>query len=518
MPRLVELAARVKAAAQQQGTQGARGAILAQAPSTAASNGAAAAKVTRPLEARVAARAREVAVSPAVDAACVEPRALLAAGTGMDDVAADYPEGVVAADVEELPFRTTPKRDPSDATPPPPESPPTLTADPADLKTFLFPGGAENSHRTLERLLVEMEKTGATDIHLREGEPPILRVDGVLRRVDLIPLTLTHLLTYTHALVGEHAMERMRRRAERAERENADDTGTEPGALPEAFVSYTNRGVSYRCTVATQRGTPMIALRRLPGDPPTLTDLGLPAAVRSIHGMRAGLVLIAGSTGAGKTTTLAALLRDIATRTERNIITIEDPIEFRFPKTGLPSTIAQREVGRDTASFATGTRVALRQDLDVLAIGELLDAVTAQNAMSVAQTGHLVLATVHAGSVAETPKRVVDWFRPEDRDAMASQLASVLKVITCQVLLPKVGGGLVAAHGVVPVNEAVASNISRMEWKSIEESARTAAIDGGGQAMSSAVEKLLLDGKVHARDAASVLTRAEVERLQERLR
>ena len=294
----------------------------------------------------------------------------------------------------------------------------------------------------LNGLLRRAVELGASDIHLKLGQPPILRCDGELRPLEGVkPLDEADLEAVLN-LVGARSPERLR-------------LFHEAGDLD---IAYQDEDLPrFRVNAYRQRGATSFAFRVIPKTVPNFEQLNLPPGVQKLAEEHRGLVLVTGATGSGKTTTLAAMI-DYMNRTRRqHIITIEDPIEILHPDHG--SIVNQREVGLDTESFAQALRRALRQDPDVILIGELRDAETAQTALQAAESGHLVLSTLHTIDTAETVGRIIEFFPPEKQEVIRSIMAGVLKGVISQRLLPKIDGGRVAAVEVMINNSRIADLI-----------------------------------------------------------
>jgi twitching motility protein PilT len=294
----------------------------------------------------------------------------------------------------------------------------------------------------LNGLLRRAVELGASDIHLKLGQPPILRCDGELRPLEGVkPLDEADLEAILN-LVGARSPERLR-------------LFHEAGDLD---IAYQDEDLPrFRVNAYRQRGATSFAFRVIPKTVPNFEQLNLPPGVQKLAEEHRGLVLVTGATGSGKTTTLAAMI-DYMNRTRRqHIITIEDPIEILHPDHG--SIVNQREVGLDTESFGQALRRALRQDPDVILIGELRDAETAQTALQAAESGHLVLSTLHTIDTAETVGRIIEFFPPEKQEVIRSIMAGVLKGVISQRLLPKIDGGRVAAVEVMINNSRIADLI-----------------------------------------------------------
>ena len=279
-------------------------------------------------------------------------------------------------------------------------------------------------------------QTGASDLHLKGGALPMIRVDG-----QMAPLEGASELSAER--LGKMAWELMTP----AQRERFKVT-------LELDLSWHLDGVGrFRVNVFRQRHALGMVLRVIPDQVKTIEDLGLPDVVNSIADEPRGLVLATGITGSGKSTTLAAMVEHINRNQAHHIVTIEDPIEFVF--TDRRSVINQREVGSDTLSFSNALRAALRQDPDVILVGELRDKETVEVALNAAETGHLVLSTLHTLDAAETINRLVGFFSPHHQRQIRSQLASVLRATLSQRLIPTTSGGRVAAIEIMRNNGVI---------------------------------------------------------------
>ncbi|GII04157.1 type IV pilus twitching motility protein PilT [Planobispora takensis] len=277
------------------------------------------------------------------------------------------------------------------------------------------------ARRALDGMLVALVQDGGSDLHLTAGAPPTIRVNGQMRSLPgydrLAPGDTQWLL---RATVSELQWDHFERHQE-------------------FDVGYSIEGVSrFRANLYRQRGSYGAVFRAVPHTIKPLEELGLPEAVSRFSQLPRGLVLVTGPTGSGKTSTLAALV-DLANRTRSgHIVTIEDPIEFLHQHKRC--IVNQREVGADTASFSEALKHALRQDPDIILVGELRDLETTSTALSAAETGHLVLATLHTQSAAQTIDRVIDIFPPHQQQQVRSQLSSALQGIVTQALLPRADG------------------------------------------------------------------------------
>ncbi len=282
---------------------------------------------------------------------------------------------------------------------------------------------------------------GASDLHLVAFSPPLLRVKGAMQPVaDIEPLTPDDI---------DQALKQITSEEQRANFERN----------LELDFGYTIPDVGrIRCNAAKQRGTTSLVIRLLPAVIPTLDQLGLPDVCKELVLKPRGLVVVSGPTGSGKSTTLSAMINHLNSVEGRRVVTIEDPIEFVYSNDKC--TITQRELGGDTLSFAEALRHVLRQDPDVILVGEMRDLETAAAALTIAETGHLVLTTGHAPSAPQAVERIIDLFPPYERPTVQSRLASLLAGILCQVLVRTVdGSGRVAAIEVMLASPAVRSLI-----------------------------------------------------------
>ena len=284
-------------------------------------------------------------------------------------------------------------------------------------------------------------ETGASDVHLVASRPPLLRIHGALQ-----PMEDAALLTHNEIDEGLSQL------VSDEEKARFDQT-------LELDFGYTVPGVGrVRCNAARQRGTTTLAIRLLPESVPSLDELGLPEVCKELILRPRGLVVVSGPTGSGKSTTLFSMINYLNETEHRRVITVEDPIEFMY--TSDKCTITQRELGGDTRSFAEALKHMLRQDPDVILVGEMRDPETAAMALTVAETGHLVLTTGHAPSASQAVERIIDMFPPHERPLAQSRLATLLVGILCQTLVPKIDGkGRVAAVEVMLASPAIRNTI-----------------------------------------------------------
>ena len=337
--------------------------------------------------------------------------------------------------------------------------------------------GRTGREAELAPLLAEMAERGASDLHLADGHPPMLRVDGALVAAS------------ASAALAEGDTARMAASVlppERVGRFEAD------GELDFAF---TMEGLArFRGNCHRQRGGAAMVVRHIPMEVASLEELGLPPILNRMTERPRGLVLVSGPTGSGKSTTLAAMVDQINRTRRGHILTIEDPIEYVHADRRC--IVRQREVGADTRSFAAALRQAMRQDPDVILIGEMRDAETMGAALGIAETGHLVLSTLHTNSAADSINRVVDAFDSHRQAQVRGQLAAVLEGVVTQVLVPRATGrGRVAAAEVLVCTAAVRALI-RDDKVHQTTSLMQAGRRHGMQTLTDALARLYLNGEV----------------------
>jgi twitching motility protein PilT len=340
----------------------------------------------------------------------------------------------------------------------------------------------------LDGLLARAVELGASDVHLKIGQPPIVRRDGTLERLEGWPLLDADGLDAALAVVGAPTPARVAA---------FHETG-------ELDIAYQSSGLPrFRVNAFRQRGTTSLAFRAIPVEVPTFAQLQLPPGVERLADEPRGLVLVTGATGSGKTMTLAAMVGHVNRTRHQHVVTIEDPIEILHPDEGC--IVSQREVGLDTQSFEQALRRALRQDPDVILIGELRDAETAQTALQAAESGHLVLSTMHTVDAAETVGRMIEFFPSGKHQQIRSILAGVLSGVISQRLLPRVEGGRVPAVEVMVTNSRIADLIREARTEEIPE-----AIAEGTffqmQSFSDALIELVLAGQVDREVASNAAT------------
>lgn len=325
----------------------------------------------------------------------------------------------------------------------------------------------------------------ASDVHLTAHSPVMLRIHGELRQAGQAKLQPEDTLELARQLMADSQYERF----------------LESG---DADFSYSIDGVCrFRVNAYRQRGAAGLTIRLIPSAIPSLEALGLPPIVQQLASKPQGLVLVTGPTGSGKSTTLASMIDHINRTRREHIITLEDPVEFQHEHKS--SIVNQREVGLDTPSFSTGLRAALRQDPDVVLVGEMRDLETISTAITAAETGHLVFATLHTADAPQTIDRIIDVFPPAAQQQIRVQLAAVLLGIMAQRLLPTAdGAGRVAAIEVL-VNTPAVANLIRSEKVHQIRSTMQTAKGIGMQTMDGALRELIQQGRITLKEAKMAL-------------
>jgi twitching motility protein PilT len=273
---------------------------------------------------------------------------------------------------------------------------------------------------TLNQLLKDMVGQGGSDLHITTNSAPQVRVDGVLRQLNLPPLTPTETKQLAYSILTDNQKHRLE-----------EDL--------EIDLSFGLKGLArFRANIFHQRGAIAAVFRQIPFEIRSFRELGLPAVIERMCEKPRGLVLVTGPTGSGKSTTLAAMLDKVNRERHEHIVTVEDPVEYLHSHKNC--LVNQREIHADTHSFANALRSALRQDPDVVLIGEMRDLETVESALRIAETGHLTFATLHTNSAAQSINRIIDVFPAHQQTQIRAQLSLVLEGILCQALLPRAGG------------------------------------------------------------------------------
>ena len=328
----------------------------------------------------------------------------------------------------------------------------------------------------IETLLEACIKHGASDLHIQVGLPPILRVDGSLVPIPNTPILTTEIVD-TLIFSTLDSMQR-----ETLAKDKEFDYSFAFGEI-----------ARFRVNAFNEKGHLAAAFRLIPTKMPTIEELGMPQVISGFADYPRGLVLVTGPTGSGKSTTLAAIINKINSEKSVHILTIEDPIEFTHKS--KRSLVAQREVHYDTYSFSRALKSALREDPDVVLLGEMRDLETISAAITIAETGHLVFATLHTNSAAQSVDRMIDVFPAEQQPQIRSQLAGILMAVCSQRLVPAIGGGRVCAAEIMVANMAIRSIIREGKTHQLDTAIQTGASEGM-QTMDRTLAKLVQQGTV----------------------
>ena len=333
----------------------------------------------------------------------------------------------------------------------------------------------------ITELLAFTAKQGASDLHLSGGLPPMIRVDGDIRRINLPPMEHKQV----HELIYDIMNDKQRKDYEE---------------FLETDFSFEVPGLArFRVNAFNQNRGAAGVFRTIPSKVLTMEDLGMGQVFRDISMMPRGLVLVTGPTGSGKSTTLAAMVDYINDNKYEHILTIEDPIEFVHQS--KKCLVNQREVHRDTLGFSEALRSALREDPDIILVGELRDLETIRLALTAAETGHLVFGTLHTTSAAKTIDRVIDVFPASEKDMVRSMLSESLRAVIAQTLLKKVGGGRIACHEIMVGTPAI-RNLIREDKVAQMYSAIQTGQSLGMQTLDQGLQELVRKGQVTKQDAA----------------
>ncbi|WP_303290314.1 type IV pilus twitching motility protein PilT [Marinobacter sp. SS5-14b] len=332
----------------------------------------------------------------------------------------------------------------------------------------------------ITELLAFSAKQGASDLHLSAGLPPMIRVDGDVRRINLPPMEHKEV----HGLIYDIMNDKQRKDYEE---------------FLETDFSFEVPGVArFRVNAFNQNRGAGAVFRTIPSKVLTMEDLGMGQVFKDVSSVPRGLVLVTGPTGSGKSTTLAAMIDYINDTRYEHVLTIEDPIEFVHES--KKCLVNQREVHRDTLGFNEALRSALREDPDIILVGELRDLETIRLALTAAETGHLVFGTLHTTSAAKTIDRVVDVFPAEEKSMVRSMLSESLQAVISQTLMKKMGGGRIAAHEIMIGTAAIRNLIREDKIAQMYSSIQTGG-SLGMQTLDQCLERLLQKGLI-SRDAA----------------
>ena len=339
--------------------------------------------------------------------------------------------------------------------------------------------GSTDSAR-LNRWLEELVHRAGSDLLLVAGAPPTIRVDGPLTPLAEAPLSGEEIEDAVLPVLPHHA------RAQYREAGFSD-------------ASYRVQGLGrFRVNLHRERGRAAATVRALPGQPPRLASLGLPAGAEALTRLPRGLVLLGGPTGSGKTTTLAALVDEINRRDARHIVTIEDPVEYEHPHRS--SLVEQIEIGVDAPDFPTALRSAMRQAPDILVVGEMRDPETMRIALAAAETGHLVFSTVHTTDVGSTVSRIADSFPPERQNTIRQELSMALAAVLTQTLLPRTGGGRAAAAELLFVSYGARQHIRKNALQHLHQEIAITKKDGS-VTLEESLARLVREGAVEVEEA-----------------
>jgi twitching motility protein PilT len=312
---------------------------------------------------------------------------------------------------------------------------------------------------TLEQIFSLAVKKNASDVHLVVGEPPILRLDGELHQVkDSSPLTKEDVKKIVFDILTPEQKERF-------QNEKELDTSYQ-----------TKDGSRFRINCHFEKDNIGLAARLIPAQIPAMEDLQMPEIIYQLTREKQGLILVTGPTGCGKSTSLAAMINLINQERSESIITLEDPIEFIY--TPAKSIIIQRQLGTDMLSFGEGLKHALRQDPNIILVGEMRDLDTIATTITLAETGHLVFATLHTHNASQTIDRIIDVFPPHQQDQVRLQLSLSLKAVIAQHLVPREGGGRIATREILINNPAIANLIKENKVGQIKSVLQTSAAEG----------------------------------------
>ncbi|MEM9293688.1 MAG: PilT/PilU family type 4a pilus ATPase [Acidobacteriota bacterium] len=341
----------------------------------------------------------------------------------------------------------------------------------------------------LDSLLKFMTKKGASDLHLKPTRPPLLRVDGKIVPVDLEPFRPDALREMLEGILDDAQKRRL-------EENKSVDLG------------YGVRGLArFRGNLYLQRGSMAATFRRVPFNIASAEDLDLPETLLDFCKIHMGLVLVTGPTGSGKSTTLAAMIKHISRTRQVHVITIEDPMEFLF--TDNMATISQREVGTDTVSFAEALRNAMRQDPDVIMVGEMRDPETVATVITAAETGHLVFSTLHTNSAPQTIDRILDTFPSDQQPQIRAQLGQILKGVISMKLVERKDGGRVASLEILKASPKVSNMVEKGEIGELHEELESSVGYYKMQSMNQSLLSLLVNGSITYDEAMNQSTDPE---------
>ena len=334
---------------------------------------------------------------------------------------------------------------------------------------------------SLHQLLKTMTEMGGTDLHVTTNSPPQIRVDGKLRPLDLPPLTAVETKQLAYSVLTDAQKHRFEE------------------SLELDFSFGIKSLARFRANVFMQRGAVAAVYRTIPYEIRNFKELGLPPVIATICDKPRGLVLVTGPTGSGKSTTLASMIDRINQQQRSHIVTVEDPIEFLHPHKNC--LVNQREVGADTQSFKRALKYILRQDPDVVLIGEMRDLETIEAALTIAETGHLAFATLHTNGAVQTINRVIDVFPAHQQPQIRAVLSFVLEGVVSQTLLPKIGGGRAMACEVMVPNAAIRNLIREDKIHQVYSQMQIGQTKWGMQTLNQSLTDLFLRQVITMEDA-----------------
>lgn len=314
------------------------------------------------------------------------------------------------------------------------------------------------TNKELNRLLEAAIQHQASDLHVVAGVPPTLRVDGELVPLDYAVITPALAKEMAQGILDELQLKRLIK------------------SRKEVDISFPYKDYRFRVNIYFNMDALAISLRLLPNEVRKLVDLGLPPIVEKFTETRQGLLIVSGPTGHGKSTTIAAMIDQINSTRHSHIVTIEDPIEYMFEH--KKSIISQRQVGTDTPSFVSALRAALREDPDIVFVGEMRDLESIEAVITIAETGHLVLTTLHTNSASQTTDRIIDVFPEQQQQQVRTQLSAILLGVVSQRLIPRVSGGRILASEVMVANSAVRATIREGKTHQLANIIQTSAAEG----------------------------------------
>jgi len=328
----------------------------------------------------------------------------------------------------------------------------------------------------IKKLLQSIVAHGASDLHLISRSEPQIRLDGILKAVNLPELTGEDIEEMCYSLITEKQKQHF---------EEHDEL--------DFALLLPNIG-RFRANYYRTLGDMAAAFRIIPIDVPSLDDLGAPQVYKKLIKREKGLILVTGPTGSGKSTTLAAMLNEINLTENKHIVTVEDPVEFIHRN--KKCVFSHRGVGEDTKSFSIALKYAMRQDPDIILIGEMRDKETIEAALTAAETGHLVFGTLHTSSAPGTINRIIDVFTGDEQPQVRAMISSSLVAVIAQALLPKLGGGRVAASEILVTNHAISNLIREDKVHQIYSQMQLGQGDTGMQTQTQALVKFLKEGKI----------------------